>query len=67
MLVDITEDEYVYNYYPNEEEEHGTVSINHKTGELKKIKISKIDKNQEFLLMAFSGLRSMRKNGEFFK
>lgn len=51
-LVKKVQDEMVYNYFPEQKEEYGTVSISEDTGEMKIRKISPNDAHRRYLFHA---------------
>lgn len=53
-LVENTQEEIVYNYFPEGESEYGTISINKVTGELDIKKISTNDAHKRYLFHAVS-------------
>lgn len=51
-LVDNMQGEIIYNYFPEEKEEYGTISMNKETGQLEIKKISENDSHRRYLFHA---------------
>ncbi len=64
-LVSNTQDEVIYNYFPERESEYGTVSINKATGELDVKKVSANDEYKRYLFHAISRIEKYFKEKNF--
>lgn len=64
-LVSNTQEEVIYNYFPEHESEYGTVSINKATGELDVKKVSVNDEYKRYLYHAISTVEMYFKEDSF--
>lgn len=54
-----------YNYYPEDKESYGTISINKKDGEIEIIKLADDDESRIYLRHAVSTIEKYLRNNEF--
>lgn len=66
-LVDNTQSEVTYNYFPEQKEEYGTVSMKKDTGEFSIIKISVNDEHRRYLSHAVSRIEKYAIENNFQK
>ena len=64
-LIKETDSMVVYNYYPEQKEEFGTVMLDKKTGEITDAKISSNDLHKRYMHHAVSKICQFFENGEY--
>lgn len=64
-LVNNTQNEVIYNYFPEQKEEYGTVSVKKDTGEFSIVKISVNDEHRRYLSHAVSRIEKYSAENNF--
>lgn len=66
-LIEETNSKVVYDYFPEQEDEFGTVTLNKLTGEIIDVKIASNDEHERYMHHAVSKVIDLFKNGSYSK